>query len=120
MLIAIDFDGTCVTHEYPKVGRDVGAYPVLKKMCQDGHKLMLWTMRSGETLKDAIDWFVERDIELSAVNICHTQGQWTESPKLFANIYIDDAALGAPLRAGLPGERPYIDWVLVSTMMGYD
>jgi predicted mannosyl-3-phosphoglycerate phosphatase (HAD superfamily) len=46
MIIAVDFDGTCVTHEYPRIGRDIGAAPVLKRLTDAGHKLILWTMRS--------------------------------------------------------------------------
>ena len=46
MYIAIDFDGTCVTHEYPNIGKDIGAIPVLKQLVKDGHKLILYTMRS--------------------------------------------------------------------------
>ena len=45
MYIAVDFDGTCVTHEYPKVGKDIGAAPVLKKLIKEGHQLILHTMR---------------------------------------------------------------------------
>lgn len=44
MIIAVDFDGTCVTHEFPKVGRDIGAVPVLRKLVENGHKLILFTM----------------------------------------------------------------------------
>ena len=46
MFIAIDFDGTCVTHDYPEVGKDIGAVPVLKRLIDAGHKLILHTMRS--------------------------------------------------------------------------
>ena len=46
MVIAVDFDGTCVTHEFPKVGKDIGAVPVLKKLVEKGHKIILYTMRS--------------------------------------------------------------------------
>lgn len=46
MIIAVDFDGTCVTHEFPKVGKDIGAVPVLKKLIEKGHKIILYTMRS--------------------------------------------------------------------------
>jgi hydroxymethylpyrimidine pyrophosphatase-like HAD family hydrolase len=46
MIIAIDFDGTCVTHEYPKVGREIGASKVLKELVDSGHQLILFTMRS--------------------------------------------------------------------------
>lgn len=46
MIIGIDFDGTCVTHEFPDVGKDIGATPVLKELTDKGHKLILFTMRS--------------------------------------------------------------------------
>lgn len=115
-IIAVDFDGTCVTHEYPKVGRDVGAVPVLKELLEAGHKLILWTMRSSDRadgsdpLKDALQWFEERQIPLWGINSNPDQHTWTASPKAYANIYIDDAALGVPLLPGLKGERPFVDW----------
>lgn len=31
MIIAVDFDGTCVTHEFPYVGKEIGAAEVLKE-----------------------------------------------------------------------------------------
>lgn len=43
MIIAVDFDGTCVIHEFPKVGKDIGAVPVLKKLIEKGHKIILYT-----------------------------------------------------------------------------
>jgi len=110
MIIAVDFDGTCVTHEYPKVGRFIGAEGVLSELAQNGSQLILWTMRSGEQLADAVKWFEDRKIPLFGINENPDQKSWTSSPKVFANVYIDDAAFGAPLCQGLPGERPYIDW----------
>lgn len=107
-LIAIDFDGTCVTHEYPKIGRDIGAVPVLKELVAKGHQLALWTMRSGKYLQDAIDWFNQNKIPLAFANSNPEQKEWTDSPKFYAHLYIDDAALGAPLTG--TGERPYYDW----------
>lgn len=115
VVIAVDFDGTCVTHEYPKVGRVIGAEPVLKRMVNEGAKLILWTMRSGDKLQDAVNWFAEREIPLFGIQRNPTQDSWTTSPKAYAKIYIDDAALGAPLCKGLTGERPFVDWKAVST-----
>jgi hypothetical protein len=124
MKIGIDFDGSCVTHEYPNIGQDIGAVPVLKKLVRAGHKLILNTMRCGKELQDAIDWFKSNDIPLYGVNEDPGQKEWTQSPKVFANLYIDDAALGCPLiypvKGFLPGEdrsdRPYVDWVKVDEM----
>lgn len=113
-IIAVDFDGTCVTHEYPEVGRDIGAAPVLKDLVAAGHKLILWTMRSDGPLQDAVDWFAKNQIPLYGVQKNPAQGSWTKSPKAYAQVYIDDAALGAPLLPGqMPDERPFIDWNFV-------
>lgn len=108
-VIAIDFDGTCVTHEYPHEGADVGAVPILKKLVENGHQLILYTMRSATGLQNAIDWFIRNEIVLYGVQYNPTQTQWTSSNKCYAQIYIDDAALGCPLIYPKEG-RPYVNW----------
>ena len=111
MYIAVDFDGTCVTHEYPNIGKDIGAVPVLKKLTDSGHKIILNTMRSGKELAAAIKWFIDNDIPLFGANENPTQKSWTSSPKVHAHIYIDDAALGCPLKMDPSiSDRPYVDW----------
>ncbi len=115
-IIAVDFDGTCVTHEYPKVGRDIGAAKVLKEMSDAGHRIILFTMRSGKELEDAVKWFTDNDIPLFGVNINPEQHKWTSSPKPYAHIYIDDAALGCPLIYE-GNDRPYVDWIKVYAML---
>lgn len=110
MIIAIDFDGTCVTHEYPKIGRYIGAENVIRELIENGHKIILWTMRSGQELHDAVAWFDDLDIKLFGINQNPEQSSWSESPKAYAQLYIDDAALGIPLNEGLYGERPYVNW----------
>lgn len=117
MYLAIDFDGTCVTHEYPKVGRDIGAQRVLKQLTEKGHKLILNTMRSDKYLKDAEEWFEKNDIPLFASNLNPTQYSWTNSPKVYANIYIDDASLGIPLLKGPNDDRAYVDWLTVESIL---
>ena len=118
MYIAIDFDGTCVTHDYPRIGKDINAVNVLKKLVDNGHKLILNTMRSGKELKDAINWFKENDIELYGANKNSTQKKWTNSPKVYAHLYIDDAALGCPLKMDLSlSDRPFVDWEAVSCLL---
>lgn len=115
LYIAVDFDGTCVDHCYPDVGADVPmAVPVLKRLVGLGAKLVLFTMRSGETLREAVKWFEGHGIELFGVNHNPTQGTWTESPKAYAHVYVDDAAFGCPLRDNpRSGGRPYVDWEAV-------
>ena len=118
MYIAIDFDGTCVTHDYPRIGKDINAVNVLKKLVANGHKLILNTMRSGNELKEAINWFKENDIELYGANENPTQKRWTNSPKVYAHLYIDDAALGCPLKMDLSiSDRPFVDWEAVSCLL---
>jgi len=123
LILAIDFDGTCVTHEYPNVGKDIGAVPVLKELVNLGHKLILFTMRDGEQLEDAINWFKDNNITLYSVGINPSQKFWTKSNKCYANLYIDDAALGCPLiypnTKNEKGEddRPYVDWNRIREML---
>ena len=111
MVLAIDFDGTAVTHDFPRVGKDIGSVPVLKELIQNGHQLILWTMRSGKSLEDAENWFAENGIPLYGSQRNPTQDKWTSSPKCYAQIYIDDAALGCPLKfdASL-SDRPFVNW----------
>ena len=111
MYIAIDFDGTCVTHDYPRIGKEIGATKVLKRLVEAGHKLILNTMRSDKELQDAVNWFKKNGIELYGVNENPTQKRWTNSPKVYAHMYIDDAAFGCPLiNAPELSNRPFVDW----------
>lgn len=114
MIIGVDFDGTCVTHEYPNVGKDIGAETVLLKLTERGCKLILNTMRGNidGDLGDAVQWFASKNIPLYGINTNPTQANWTKSPKVYCNIYIDDAALGCPLKF-IPeiSDRPFVDWL---------
>lgn len=111
MYIAVDFDGTCVTHDYPEVGKDIGAILILQTLDHNGHKIILNTIRSGKELKDAKDWFAFNSIRLFGANENPTQKSWTDSPKVYAHLYIDDAALGCPLKYD-PNfhSRTFVDW----------
>ena len=115
MIIAVDFDGTCVTHDYPEIGEPIGAYFVLKALIDEGHQLILWTMRSGSRLDEAVQWFKDQDLPLYGVNNNPKQSTWTDSPKAHAHLYIDDAALGIPLKYNKT--RPCVDWSAVCKML---
>jgi len=117
MKIAVDFDGTVVEHRYPLVGKDIPhCQDVLKALVAKGHQLILFTMRSGDTLADAVKWYADRDIPLYGVNTSPGQGAWTQSPKAYAHIYIDDAALGCPLTRPW-NDRPFVDWEQVELLL---
>ena len=115
--ICVDFDGTTVSHDYPRIGADIGAVPVLKRLVKEGHNLIIFTMRSGDTLDQAVKWYADNGIPLYGINRNPRQG-WTKSPKAYGHLYIDDAALGAPLKMDKNiSERPFIDWTLVEEML---
>ena len=123
MDIVIDFDGTCVTHEFPCIGKEIGATPVLRELADAGHRLILSTVRCNDkkknnhTLDAAVAWFRERDIPLFGIQTHPEQHSWTLSPKVCGDIYIDDAALGCPLLIPENDERPYVDWKTVRKLL---
>lgn len=101
MNIAVDFDGTIVTHEYPKIGRERPfAVATLKKLKEEGHHLILWTVREHELLQEAVDWCKERGLEFYAINKDYpeeTHATNDFSRKLKVDMWIDDRNVG-----GLP------------------
>ena len=116
-IFGIDFDGTCVTHMYPDIGRDIGAAPVLHRIVKDGGVLILNTMRSGAPLDAAVKWFKDNEIPLYGINNNPDQYKWTSSPKVYANIYIDDAALGCPLLFKINEPRGFVNWKAVEEIL---
>jgi len=124
MIVAVDFDGTIVAHEYPDIGAPVpGAFRWMKAWQEAGARLVLWTMRSdstqsGPTLSEAIRFCRENGIEFWGVNHNPEQIEWTMSPKAYAQVYVDDAALGCPLRENPSAAgRPIVDWDRVGPLV---
>ena len=102
MTIAVDFDGTIVTHKYPNIGEEIPfAVDTLKMLRNDGHKLILWSVREGELLDAAVQWCRDRGLEFYAVNRDYPEETTDNNPhfsrKLKADMFIDDRNLG-----GLP------------------
>ena len=57
MVIAVDFDGTIVEHKYPAIGRELPfATETLRMLIRDRHKLILWSVREGALLDEAVEW----------------------------------------------------------------
>jgi len=118
MVFCVDFDGTMVSHEFPDIGNDIGSVPVLKKLISQGHKINIFTMRSGAYLEEALKWCRDNGIELYGINTNPGQHEWTDSPKAYGNLYIDDASLGAPLKFDSNISRnPFIDWEKAEVMI---
>lgn len=113
MIIAVDFDGTIVEHQFPEIGAPLdGAFDWLQKFQAEGALLILYTMRSKANLLDAAQFCRLRGLEFWAINNNPEQLTWTASPKIYAHLYIDDAAFGCPLKRTECG-RPGVDWSLV-------
>lgn len=124
LIIGIDFDGTIVDHEVlihdvPQVGKPVpGAIESLQSFQDLGAKIILWTMRSHymngrDHLTIAIDYIAKNGINLYGVNSNPSQCTWTMSPKLHADLIIDDVNFGIPLIQPEGFVRPCVDWSLV-------
>ena len=112
MTIAVDFDGTIVEHKYPEIGKEIPfATDTLKMLIADRHKLILWSVREGKLLDDAVNWCRERGVEFYAVNRDYPEERGTEnnnhfSRKLKVDMFIDDRNIG-----GLP------DWGTIYRMI---
>lgn len=96
--IAVDFDGTVVEHAYPAIGREMlFAFATLKRLQERGHKLILWSIREGKTLQEAVDYCKANGVEFYAVN-ANFPGEVLEpgvsARKVNADIFIDDRNVG--------------------------
>ncbi|MBL4642730.1 MAG: HAD hydrolase family protein [Flavobacteriaceae bacterium] len=97
LIIAIDFDGTIVEDAYPKVGTPmIFAFETIKKLQEDGHRLILWTYRSGRKLQEAVDFCKENGIDFYAINKNYPEEEFDEklSRKIHADLFIDDRNIG--------------------------
>ncbi len=111
MIIAVDFDGTIVRHRYPKIGEEVPfATQTLKMLIAEHHQLILWSVREGRLLDEAVEWCRKRGVEFYAVNRDFPEEDVEKnrhySRKLKADLFIDDRNIG-----GLP------DWGTIYRMI---
>ena len=105
MIIAVDFDGTIVEHQYPRIGKEIPfAIETLKMLQKDGHRLILWTFRKEKELEEALNYCKEKGVVFYAVNKSYPEEVFddTISRKIHADLFIDDRNIG-----GLP------DWGLI-------
>jgi len=136
LIIALDFDGTVVTHEFPEIGIEIdNCVLTLKRLVDAGARIILSTMRSNHTempisndpdihcdirnyLDEAVNWFKEREIPLFGIQRNPEQDTWTSSPKCYAHMYIGDDALGCPLTYDLElSQRVFADWFRIEDML---
>ncbi len=96
MIIAVDFDGTIVEHQYPKIGKEIPfAIETLLQLQKDGHILLMWTVREGNMLQEALDYCISKGLKFYAANKNHPDEDVSKAPrKLNADLFIDDRNLG--------------------------
>ena len=103
MIIAVDFDGTIVENKYPRIGKEIlFATDTLKALNKQGHQLILWSVRRGKQLEEAVAFCEERGVEFYAVNKSYPEEVFDEgiSRKINADIFIDDRNIGGMLSWG--------------------
>ena len=101
--IAVDFDGTIVEDEYPRIGKPrLFAFDTLKKLQENGHRLILWTYRNGKHLEDAVKFCNDNGIRFYAVNKSFPEEEFDPkySRKINADYFIDDRNIGGFLGWG--------------------
>ena len=118
LLIAVDFDGCIVYHRFPEIG-DLcpGACHVLRKLENAGHRIILWTCRTNHDLRAAVRIVEYLGIRLHGWNSNRLEDEYPGSPKVYADIYIDDKGLGCPLVHPEDGTPPYVDWPVVENIL---
>ncbi|KJD33507.1 hydrolase [Tamlana nanhaiensis] len=97
LIIAVDFDGTIVEDAYPKIGKPkIFAFETLKKLQNEGHRLILWTYRHGERLDEAVKFCKDNGIFFYAVNQSFPEEDFKNdaSRKINADVFIDDRNIG--------------------------
>jgi hypothetical protein len=109
MIIAVDFDGTIVEHQYPTIGKEIPfSIDTIKLLQKEGHQIILWTFRKGKELEEAVQFCRDKGVEFYAVNKNYPEEKFDLkiSRKIHADLFIDDRNLG-----GLP------DWGIVYQMI---
>ena len=97
LIIAIDFDGTIVEDAYPAIGKPkLFAFDTLKKLQNEGHRLILWNYRSGKKLEEAVQFCESYGINFYAINASYEDEEIDseKSRKIHADIFIDERNVG--------------------------
>jgi len=93
MIIAVDFDGTVVEHQYPAIGPlKEGAKETLLAFRKAGHKIAIWTCRAGKEEQDVRRFLVDNGLPFDSINTA-VPGTDLGTRKIYADVYIDDKAI---------------------------
>lgn len=117
--ISVDFDSTVVISQYPNIGMDNGnVVSILKRWIEEYNVgIILYTMRDGKSLEEAVNWFKEREIPLYGIGENPTQHNWTTSRKCYSIFCIDDHNIGVPLINDKENGKLYVDWDKVNDIV---
>lgn len=96
-IIAIDFDGTLVEDEFPNIGKlRNSVWDDMVEAQKRGAKIILWTSRDHERLKEAVEFCVEKGFHFDAINEnideCKVLFN-NDTRKIYADEYWDDKAI---------------------------
>lgn len=133
-IIAVDYDQTIRAGNFPFVYHDLGAIPILKRLIEKGHKIILWTLRSnridktenclglepmnGTYLDEAVEYLIQNGVELYGINEHPYQKQLTDSPKVWADLFLDDRSLNFPTIVDKSiSEEPFADWKKIEELL---
>lgn len=94
LIAAVDFDGLLVKNEFPEIGEiRQPMFNAVKLLQKNGWKIILWSCRTGDMLKDAVEFCVQHGLVPDAVNENLKEVQeyfGGDTRKVFANMYLDD------------------------------
>lgn len=125
LTIGLDFNGTCLTYNFPEgVGHDIGAVPVLRRIIEAGHSIVLMTGADRKPMEEkqlrcyqqSVEWFEKNGIPIVGIN--ENPNLDYQPKKLCCDLYIDDHCLGIPMTANYAlSDRPFVDWPRVEILL---
>ena len=123
-MISVDFDGTIVEHDFPRIGKPMPyAIEVLKLLQEAGWKIILNTCRedhptddSKQYLTDALIYLKLNGVNIRSANENHHEDDFRvngeKKRKVYAQVYVDDRNFG-----GFPG-WDYVAFDLLDVRLG--
>lgn len=93
-VIAVDFDGTIVEHNFPEIGKmKENVVAKMRKWYEEGHTICIWTCRTDQYEQDARKYLADNNIPFHYFNENPTSSFGDGCRKILAHVYLDDRAL---------------------------
>ena len=92
MIIAVDYDDTLAIGGEPNL-------PLIARLTdaqRQGHTVILWTCREGQSLRDAVEFLLRHGFRPNLINRnapAAVRFAGHDSRKIYADLYIDDKAV---------------------------